>query len=755
MRLAFCKLPFLIFFQSLPLTKTRTTLFWLAGFCAVAIAAHSVRGSASMAPAQLQTPGNDPSLTGQWSAPDEWPVVAAHAVLLANGKILLWSDGDHVHVWDPATGSMTRTPSIASNISGAGHVNRADGVAAIVGGASGPASDAGIADTNVFDVAAETATWAPSLNLRRWRPTATTLGDGRILVSGGSDSCSTCGVRVPEIFDVAASTWTSLAGARSTLGHHPFMFVLPDGRVIRAGGSELPSTTEVLDVTAQRWHTIDSRVVDGGSAVMYLPGRIMKSGAAATPGMSGPSLPATWVLDAADATPAWRSTPAMAFPRAFHNLTLLADGTVLATGGETARDGADASKAVFRAELWSATHETWTTMAAARRPRLFQSIGLLLPDGRVLVGGGGAAAGIRDESNAEIFSPPYLFKGPRPAIATAPSTIAYGESAFVGTPDAGDISAVSLVRAGSVSHSFNSDQRYAPLSFRQVPGGLSITAPSDGNSAPPGTYLLFLVNSRGVPSVGSFVNLSDVVAASSPELSRTALAPQSTVLAAAAAAAAGVAIDAVAWGDQPSTTATTVTTSAFSTTAGNELLLAFVAADDVSAGNRVTSVTGAGLTWQLVVFTNTQRGTSEIWRAFATAPLTNVTVTAAFAQRAVSSLTVMSFSGVDPSGVNGAGAIGAVRSANAASGAPTATLTTTRAGSWVVGVGNDYDRAAARTVGANQVMVHQYLPAVGDTYWVQRTNAAVAASGTATTINDTAPTSDRYNLSLCEILRKP
>src|SRR5439155_16117750 len=108
-----------------------------------------------------------------------------------------------------------------------------------------------------------------------------------------------------------------------------------------------------------------------------------------------------------------------------------------------------------------------------------------------------------------------------------------------------------------------------------------------------------------------------------------------------------------------------------------------------------------------------------------------------------------------PSGANGSAAIGAIKSASATTGAPTATVTTTRPGSWVVGVGNDWDHATARTVGASQVLVHQYLAPVGDTFWVQRTTTAVAASGTATTINDTAPTADQYNLSVCEILKKP
>jgi hypothetical protein len=218
---------------------------------------------------------------------------------------------------------------------------------------------------------------------------------------------------------------------------------------------------------------------------------------------------------------------------------------------------------------------------------------------------------------------------------------------------------------------------------------------------------------------------------------------------------AGLAIDAVAWGDQGSTTLRTVTTSAFSTKAGSELLLAFVTSDDVTAGQTVTGVSGGGLTWLLVVRTNARRGTSEIWRAFAPGPVTNATVTATLAQTAASSLTVMTFTGADPSGTNGSGAIGAIKSASALTGAPTATVTTTRPGSWIVGVGNDWDHATARTVGANQVLVHQYLAPVGDTFWVQRTNAAVAASGIATTINDTAPTTDQYNLSVCEVLKQP
>jgi hypothetical protein len=196
-----------------------------------------------------------------------------------------------------------------------------------------------------------------------------------------------------------------------------------------------------------------------------------------------------------------------------------------------------------------------------------------------------------------------------------------------------------------------------------------------------------------------------------------------------------------------------VTTAPFSTAPGNELLLAFVATDYVSGANTtVTSVSGGGLTWTLAVRTNAQSGTAEIWRAFAPSPLNNVTVTASLSQSVVSSITVMSFTGVDTSGTNGSGAIGATGTGNAKSGAPTATLVTTRNNSWVVGVGNDYDNPIGRTPGVGQILVHQYLAPVGDTYWVQEQNAATPLSGTTVTINDTAPTSDRYNLSIVEIL---
>jgi hypothetical protein len=216
----------------------------------------------------------------------------------------------------------------------------------------------------------------------------------------------------------------------------------------------------------------------------------------------------------------------------------------------------------------------------------------------------------------------------------------------------------------------------------------------------------------------------------------------------------GVAIDQIIVADG-TTTSTTRATASFSTSATNELLLAFISSGKGTATTTtVNSVAGASLTWVLVQRTNTQQGTAEIWRAFAPTALSKVTVTATFSQSVQSSMTVVSFTGVDTTGTNGSGAIGATATANAAAGAPSASLTTTRANSVVFGVGDDPTAKVARTLGANQSLVHQLLCTVSGqtcTLWVQQVPTLVPATGTSVTINDTAPTADAYNLSLVEV----
>jgi hypothetical protein len=196
----------------------------------------------------------------------------------------------------------------------------------------------------------------------------------------------------------------------------------------------------------------------------------------------------------------------MHYPRSYHNLTLLPDGTVLASGGETASDGTDLTKAVLPAEIWDPTTQTWTVVASLKTGREYHSTALLLPDGRVLMAGGGQLPGrATNMYSGEVYSPPYLFKGTRPAITSAPSVVAYGSSFDVSTPDAASIQKVALIRTPSVTHAFDENQRYIPLSFTAGSGQLTVQAPPNGNTAPPGYYMLFILNGNGVPSVASFV----------------------------------------------------------------------------------------------------------------------------------------------------------------------------------------------------------------------------------------------------------
>jgi hypothetical protein len=361
----------------------------------------------------------------------------------------------------------------------------------------------------------------------RWYPTVTALPDGRILVSSGAINCNGCNATNPEVYDPRTNSWTQLTNASLNIPIYPHMFVLPDGRVLNTGSYELPVVTRALNISTQTWTTIDPVVLDAGSAVMYLPGKILKTGTSAT---SAPpyinSAATAYVLDMTQSSPAWRTVNSMSFPRTYHNLTVLPDGNVLVTGGEGTTNAFDQSTAALAAEMWSPTTETFSTMASMVTPRVYHSTALLLPDGRVLVGGSGEyGTGSIDQRNAEIYSPPYLFKGPRPTVTSSPSVLQYGSAVGVQTPDAANISSVALLGLGSVTHAFNENQRYVPLTFTSSAGSLNVQPPANGNLAPPGYYMLFLVNSSGVPSVANFVQLNTT--SSSPAPTVTSVTPAS------------------------------------------------------------------------------------------------------------------------------------------------------------------------------------------------------------------------------------
>jgi hypothetical protein len=245
---------------------------------------------------------------------------------------------------------------------------------------------------------------------------------------------------------------------------------------------------------------------------MYQPGRVMKAGTAADVDIAtAPTVRSTYVIDMNQASPAWRATQPMAFPRGLHTLTMLPDGNVLVTGGGRTSDGVNTQQAVLESEIWSPDTESWTTTASMQRPRLYHSTALLLPDGRVLSAGGGRFVGFPniDELTAEIYSPPYLFKGARPEITSVPAVgIAHGETFFVGNASPENIRRVTLVAPGAVTHEVNMSQLFVDLSFTVTTSGLNVEMPANTNVVPPGYYMLFLVGANGVPSVAPFIQVT-------------------------------------------------------------------------------------------------------------------------------------------------------------------------------------------------------------------------------------------------------
>jgi Concanavalin A-like lectin/glucanases superfamily/Domain of unknown function (DUF1929)/Bacterial Ig domain len=452
---------------------------------------------------------NGAAVSGQWGTPFDLGIVAVNAVLMHTGKVLMFS-GSYAaswveRVWDPVTGGLTLVPNPYYNLFCAGQAQLADGRILVAGGFD--TTSLGALNANIFDPVTQSWLPLPNMAYRRWYPTVTALPDGRALVTSGGQTCLTCLADLPELFDPATGRFTTMKTARLAVPYYPFMFVLPDGTVVDAGANEDPVATAKLDLTSGTWSTLDPVVRDGHTAAMYQPGKILKSGTAADSGTSGNAASTAFVLDTTKPSPAWRQVASMAAPRAFHNTTLLPDGTVLVTGGGRTLDGTDPAQAVYTGELWNPTTETWHTLAAAAVPRLYHSTALLLPDGRVLSAGGGNDSNAVNETQGQIFSPPYLFKGDRPAIASVPATLRYGAAFTLQTPDATNIASVSLLRPGAVTHGFDEDQRFVSLAFTAQSGALSIQAPANANIAPPGYYMLFIVNGAGVPSVASFVQL--------------------------------------------------------------------------------------------------------------------------------------------------------------------------------------------------------------------------------------------------------
>src|SRR5438094_2867213 len=321
---------------------------------------------------------------GQWSPVFPAPIVQLHLHLLPNGQVLSWGYSGNPQLWDPATGTFAAVPS-PSLLFCSGHNFLADGRLLVAGGQIPNEGSHGLPNTNLFD--ASTRTWqvATVMTKGRWYPTNTTLPDGQVLTVAGTDEHMTVDT-IPEIWD--GTHWRQLTTASLGLEWYPRMFVAPDGRVFNAG-EEQPSRW--LDVTGTgRWSDGPRRNFGPwrgyGSAVMYLPGKILYVGG------GDPPTNTAEVIDLNQPNPTWAYTGSMAYARRQINGTLLPTGDVLVTGGTGAPGFNNAAGAVHAAELWSPTTGSWTTLASNAVIRMYHSTSLLLPDGRVLHTGSGDGA---------------------------------------------------------------------------------------------------------------------------------------------------------------------------------------------------------------------------------------------------------------------------------------------------------------------------------------------------------------------------
>ena len=463
------------------------------------------------------------NLSGQWNTMQyQMPINPVHMSLMNNGKVLVASGSGNVPgntdfesaVWDPIAGTITTQP-VTWDMFCNGMVVLPDGRPFVVGGTLQYDPFYGSANASIFDPVTNLFSNTAPMSHGRWYPTATVLSDGRVMVFSGLKENGVTS-NLMEFYSITAG-WSTAIAAGWTPPLYPRMHLLPNGTVFYSGPG---TTSNIFNPSTNKWTmkvattNFHSARTYGSSVLLpltpannYTPKVIIFGG-------SSPSTATTEIIDLSAATPQWQWGPNMSQPRIEMNAVILPTGKVLALGGSGQDE--QANTASLNADLYDPASNTFSSAGANSYPRLYHSNAMLLPDATVAVAGGNPVRGSY-EPHLEIYQPAYLFTtdtngnpvpATRPVIAGAPVGITYGGTFTVQTPDAANISSIALIRASAVTHAFDMDQRMVGLSFAAGQGSLTVTGPPSSNIAPPGYYLLFLINSSGVPSVASFVQVA-------------------------------------------------------------------------------------------------------------------------------------------------------------------------------------------------------------------------------------------------------
>jgi hypothetical protein len=478
-------------------------------------------------------------VTGQWvTLPYLMTINPIRADLLRNGKVLIVAGSENnpnkhlqlsskAAVWDLAAQTIT-VQQMLWDVFCNGGTFFADGRCMVVGGTVQYGPFYGDPRITVFDPLTNKFNQLQSMAHGRWYATAITLGDGRVLAFSGLDETGATNQTV-EIYQVA-SGWSPPYNAGWTPPLYPWLHLLPNGTIFYSGSSPNsrifnPSSANPT-IRGSGWTNVATTYYKlnrtYGNAVLlpllppnYAP-RVMILG-----GGNPTATATTEIIDLSKAPAVWAPSGNMpSGARVQGNSVLLPNGKVLVLGGSVKYE--DVSSATLGADLYDPAIGSWSTAGRAAYARLYHSVALLLPDGTVAVAGSNPK-GITYEQHIEIYSPAYLFtidangntiQATRPVITAAPASIGYGTGSFqVQTPNAPgatlpDVNSVVLVRPGSVTHAWNMEQRVVGLAFTSSSGALTVKLPPNSNIAPPGYYMLFLLNNAGVPSTATFVQVS-------------------------------------------------------------------------------------------------------------------------------------------------------------------------------------------------------------------------------------------------------
>jgi hypothetical protein len=473
------------------------------------------------------------NVQGQWTTlANTVPINPIHAALLSNGKVLVVAGSGNCPpsqsgcpsgppygpanksgalLLDPVSGQTLSQFSLNWDMFCNGMVLLDDGRPFIASGTIQYDPFFGQLQAATFDPQANTFSSVPNMAHGRWYPTLVTLGDGRVMIFSGLNETGSTNTAV-EFYSVDTGSWSSPITASWTPDLYPRLHLLPNGKVFYSGAQ---TTSKLFDPSTNTWNTSVAKTnysgtrTYGTSVLLPLSPSNNYDPRVLIMGGGNPATGTTEIIDMGSPTPAWQYGPNMSQARIEMNAVILPNGKALAIGGSV--NDEDTTTASLNADLYDPISNTFSSAGANAYPRLYHSVALLLPDATVWFAGGNPSRGSYVQQ-MEIYKPAYLFNpdgtlATRPSITSAPSSVSYGENFTVNTPD--NIASVVLVRNGTVTHAFGMDQREVGLSFTAGSGSLTVTAPPNGNIAPPGYYMLFLLNQSGVPSAASFIQITN------------------------------------------------------------------------------------------------------------------------------------------------------------------------------------------------------------------------------------------------------